>query len=187
MANWSATRNLASQLDPKAKRKPPSEWTVLGTPAQRSDIPEIVTGQFEFVHNVRVPGMLHGRVVRPPAPGATVMSVDESSVQGMPGLVKVVVKKNFIGVVAEKPWQALQAADKLRITWSSGTGLANQTDFYEQLRNQKPTRDILLVDSKDVEQKLGQAASSSEGHLPSSVSSARIHGQFLRGCGRAGR
>ncbi len=145
-------------LDPKAKRKPPSEWTILGTPAQRPDIPEIVTGQFEFVHNVRLPGMLHGRVVRPPAAGATVMNVDESSVEGMPGLVKVVVKKNFVGVVAQKPWQALQAADKLKVTWSSGTGLANQSDFYEQLRNQKPTRDILLTDSKDVEQKLGQAA-----------------------------
>jgi nicotinate dehydrogenase subunit B len=145
-------------LDPKAKRKPPREWTVLGTPAQRPDIPEIVTGQFEFVHNVRVPGMLHGRVVRPPAAGATVMSVDESSVQGMPGLVKVVVKKNFVGVVAEKPWQALQAADKLKVTWSSGSGLANLADFYGQLRNQKPTRDILLVDSKDLEQKMGQAA-----------------------------
>ena len=145
-------------LDPKAKRKPPSEWTVLGTPAQRPDIPEIVTGQFEFVHNVRVPGMLHGRVVRPPAAGATVMSVDESSVAGMPGLVKVVVKKNFVGVVAEKPWQALQAADKLKVTWTSGSGLTNPTDFYQQLRNQKPTRDTLLVDSKDVEQKLGQAA-----------------------------
>jgi nicotinate dehydrogenase subunit B len=145
-------------LDPKAKRKPPSQWTVLGTPAQRSDIPEIVTGQFEFVHNVRLPGMLHGRVVRPPAAGATVMSVDESSVQGMPGLVKVVVKKNFVGVVAEKPWQALQAAEKLKVTWSSGSGLTRPSDFYEQLRNQKPTRDILLVDSKDLEQKLGQAA-----------------------------
>jgi nicotinate dehydrogenase subunit B len=151
-------KKFSLALDPKAKRKSPGEWTVLGTPAQRPDIPEIVTGQFEFVHNVRVPGMLHGRVVRPPAPGATVMSVDESSVQGMPGLVKVVVKKNFVGVVAEKPWQALQAADKLRITWSPGQGLSNQTDFYEQLRNQQPTRDTLLVDSKDVPQKLGQAA-----------------------------
>ena len=145
-------------LDPKAKRKPPSEWTVLGQPVQRPDMPDIVTGQFEFVHNVRVPGMLHGRVVRPPAAGATVMSVDESSVQGMPGLVKVVVKKNFVGVVSEKPWQAMQAAEKLKVTWSPGSGLANPRDFYEQLRNQKPTRDILLVDSKDVEQKLGQAA-----------------------------
>ena len=145
-------------LDPKAKRKPPAEWTVLGTPARRPDMPDIVTGQFEFVHNVRVPGMLHGRVVRPPASGATVLSVDESSVEGMPGLVKVVVKKNFVGVVAEKPWQALQAAEKLKVTWSAGSGLARAADFYEQLRNQKPTRDILLVDSKDVEQKMGQAA-----------------------------
>jgi nicotinate dehydrogenase subunit B len=145
-------------LDPKARRKPPGEWTVLGTAAQRPDIPEIVTGQFEFVHNVRVPGMLHGRVVRPPRAGATVMSVDESSVAGMPGLVKVVVKKNFVGVVAEKPWQALQAAEKLKVTWTPGSGLKRPADFYEQLRNQKPTRDILLVDSKDVEQKLGQAA-----------------------------
>jgi nicotinate dehydrogenase subunit B len=102
--------------------------------------------------------MLHGRVVRPPAAGATVISVDESSVAGMPGLVKVVVKKNFVGVVAEKPWQALQVADKLKVTWSSGSGLTNPGDFYEQLRNQKPTRDIMLVDSKDVEQKMGQAA-----------------------------
>jgi CO/xanthine dehydrogenase Mo-binding subunit len=151
-------KKFSLTLDPKAKRKPPSEWTVLGTPAQRPDIPEIVTGQFEFVHNVRLPGMLHGRVVRPPAAGATVIGVDESSVAGMPGLVKVVVKKNFVGVVAEKPWQAMQVADKLKVTWSSGSGLANPADFYEQLRNQKPTRDIMLVDSKDVEQKLGQAA-----------------------------
>jgi nicotinate dehydrogenase subunit B len=145
-------------LDPKAKRKPPSDWTVLGKPVHRADIPEIVTGQFEFAHNVRVPGMLHGRVVRPPSNGATVMSVDESSVQGMPGLVKVVVKKNFVGVVAEKPWQALQAAEKLKVDWSAGSGLPNRESFVEQLRNQKPTRDILFVDSKDVEQKLAQAA-----------------------------
>ena len=62
------------QLNPNAKRKPASEWTVLGTEAQRPDLPALVTGQFEFVHNVRLPGMLHGRVVRPPAVGATVDS-----------------------------------------------------------------------------------------------------------------
>ncbi|HTR38806.1 MAG TPA: molybdopterin cofactor-binding domain-containing protein [Bryobacteraceae bacterium] len=145
-------------LDPSAKRKPPSEWTVLGKPIHRLDIPEIVTGQFEFVHNVRVPGMLHGSVVRPPATGATVESVDESSVQGMPGLVKVVVKKNFVGIVAEKPWQALQAAEKLKVNWSAGTGLPEQAGFIERLRDQKGSRDFLLVDSKDVDQKLGQAA-----------------------------
>ncbi len=75
----------------------------------------MATGQFEFVHNVRLPGMLHGRVVRPPAVGATLVGVDEGSVRAMPGVVKVVVKKNFVGVVAEKPWQAIQAAEKLKV------------------------------------------------------------------------
>ena len=86
-------------------------------------MPAMATGTFEFVHNVRVPGMLHGRVVRPPAVGATLVSVDESSVRDLPGVVKVVVKKNFVGVVAEKPWQAMQAAEKLKVTWTPGTGL----------------------------------------------------------------
>ena len=102
------------------------------------------------------PGMLHGRVVRPPAVGATVVSVDEASVQGMPGLVKVVVKKNFVGVVAEKPWQAIQAANKLKVDWTPGAGLPKQADFYESSAQQKPTRDTLLVDSKDVDQKLAK-------------------------------
>ena len=145
-------------LDAKAKRKDPREWTVLGTPVGRPDLPAIVTGQFEFVHNVRVPGMVHGRVVRPPAVGATVMSVDESSVRDLPGVIKVVVRQNFIGVVAQKPWQAIQAASALKVTWSAGAGLPPQADFPAHLRQQKLTRDTLLVDSKDVDQKLNQAA-----------------------------
>jgi len=146
------------KLDSNAKRKSPNEWTVLGKPVPRPDLPELVTGQFEFAHNVRVPGMLHGMVVRPPAVGATLVNVDESSVQGMAGLVKVVVKKNFVGVVAEKRWQAIQAANKLKVTWTPGVGLPSHTDFYDYMRNQKATRDILLVNSKDVEQKLTEAA-----------------------------
>ena len=101
--------------------------------------------------------MLHGRVVRPPAVGATLVSVDESSVKDLPGVVKVVVRKNFVGVVAEKPWQAIQAAEKLKVTWTPGTGLPKQSDFYESLRKQ-PTRDTMLVDSKDIAQTLAKAA-----------------------------
>ena len=86
------------------------------------------------------------------------VNVDESSVAGMPGFVKVVVKKNFVGVVAQKPWQAMQAANKLKVTWTPGAGLPKQATFYEYLRNQKPTRDTLLVNSKDVEQKLAESA-----------------------------
>jgi CO/xanthine dehydrogenase Mo-binding subunit len=151
-------RKFSLTLNPNARRKHPSEWKVLGTPAPRPDLPAMATGQFEFVHNVKLPGMLHGRVVRPPTVGATLRSVDESSVQGMPGLVKVVVKKNFVGVVAEKPWQAIQAAGKLRVEWTAGTALVNQATYYDSLRNQKPVRDTLLFDSKDTEQKLAGAA-----------------------------
>jgi nicotinate dehydrogenase subunit B len=151
-------RPFGLTLNPSARRKRPGDWTVLGTAVPRVEFPAMVTGQFEYVHNVRVPGMVHGRVVRPPAVGATVVSVDESSVRGLPGVMKVVVKKNFVGVVAEKPWQAIQAASKLQVAWTAGSGLPAQRDFYEHLRNQKPARDALLVNSKDVEQALASAS-----------------------------
>ncbi len=150
-------RKLGIPLSTTARRKPASEWTVLGKPVGRVDMPAMATGQFEFVHNVRVPGMLHGRVVRPPAVGSTLVSVDEGSVRGLPGLVKVVVKKNFVGVVAEKPWQAIQAANQLKATWTPGVGLPSHRDFYDYLRNQKPSRDTFVVSSKDVDEKLAQA------------------------------
>ena len=145
-------------LDPNAPRKPFSEWTVLGKPIPRVDIPALAMGTFEFVHNVKRPGMLHGKVVRPPAVGATVVSVDESSVAGMPGLVKVVVKKNFVGVVAEKPWQAIQVANKLKVNWSAGSGITKQSEYYDALRKQQPSRNAFLINSGDVDQTLASAA-----------------------------
>jgi len=147
--------NLA--VDLKAKRRHPSEWTILGKPVPDVDIRALATGQFEFVHNIHVTGMLHGRVVRPPAVRATVVSVDESSVRGIPGLVKVVVRKNFVGVVAVKQMQAMQAAAELKVVWTSDTSLPPQQDFYDYIRKQ-PSRDVLMVDSQDVDQKVAQAA-----------------------------
>ncbi|HSF14681.1 MAG TPA: molybdopterin cofactor-binding domain-containing protein [Vicinamibacteria bacterium] len=146
-------------LDSGARRRPPSDWRVMGTPAPRAELPDLATSRFEFVHNVRVPGMLHGRVVRPPSVGAKLSSVNEESVEDVPGLVKVVVKNDFVGVVAEKPWQAIQAAEKLSCEWSAGPALVSQNDFYEHLRHQEPRSDRLVVDSKDVDATLERAAS----------------------------
>jgi CO/xanthine dehydrogenase Mo-binding subunit len=101
--------------------------------------------------------MLHGRVVRPPAVGATLVGVDENSLRGIPGLVKVVARKNFVGVVAEKQMQAVKAASQLKVVWTSGAGLPAQQDFYDYIRKQ-PSRDVLMVDSLDMEQRLAQAA-----------------------------
>jgi nicotinate dehydrogenase subunit B len=146
-------------LNPAARRKHPGTWRVLGTPVKRLDGAAMATGRFEFVHNVRVDGMLHGRVVRPPAIGATLVRVDESSVRGLPGFVRLVVKENFIGIVAEKPWQAIQAAEKLAVTWTPGAALPEQHGFYAHLRAHTPRRDALTVDSGDVDRRLASAAS----------------------------
>lgn len=153
-----AGKALNVRIDGRARRKPASEWTVLGQPVPRVDMPAMVTGQFEFVHDVRLPGMLHGAVVRPAAVGATLVAVDEGSIRDMSGIVKVVVRKNFVGIVAEKPWRALQAASALKVTWSDGISLPPQHDFYAFMRKQ-PSRDTLVVDSKDVEEKLASADS----------------------------
>ena len=109
-----------------------------------------------------------------------------ASVRDVPGLVKVVVKKNFVGVVAEKPWPARQAADKLKVTWSEGAGLPDPRDFHEYLRRQQPTRDTLLVDSKDVDAEAGARRDGGEGDLPASVPDARVPGHLLRRRGRRG-
>src|SRR5260370_40211392 len=94
----------------RAGRKAPRLYTVLGTSLPRIDLATKVTGEFEYIQNVRRPGMVHGKVVRPPVVGATVVSVDNSSVASMPGNVQVVVKKDFVGVVAARECPAIQGA-----------------------------------------------------------------------------
>ena len=86
----------------------PRDWTVLGTPVPRLDAPALAAGTFEFVQNVRVPGMLHGRVVRPPAVGATLVWRRRNVGQRHAGVREGRGRKNFVGVVAQKPWQATQ-------------------------------------------------------------------------------
>ena len=150
-------KKFSLPLSATAKRKVPREWTILGNPVKRLDMPEMVTGRFEYVHNVRVPGMVHGRVVRPPTVGATVVSIDEASVSSLPGFIKVVSRKDFVGVVFEKQWQAVQAANQLKVTWKPGPALPPQASFYDHMRKQ-PSRDTFLVDSKDVDATLAKAA-----------------------------
>jgi nicotinate dehydrogenase subunit B len=151
------SKRFTVSLNPAAKRHSPDQWRVLGKPVPSLDRPALMTGQFEFVHNVRVPGMLHGRVVRPPEVGATVSRVDQSSVEGKPGVIKVVMRKNFVGVVAETQWQAIQAVRRLKVDWKPAVELPAQRDFYDALRKQ-PSEDTLIVDSKDVDQHVSRAS-----------------------------
>ncbi len=143
-------------LSPAAKRRSAAQWTVLGKPVPSLDRAALMTGQFEFLHSVRVPGMLHGRVVRPPQMGATLAHIDEQSVRNIPGLKQVVVRKDFVGVVADTQHHATLAARQLIVRWNPGPQLPLQDQFFDHLQKQ-PSHDVLSVDSGDVESQLAAA------------------------------
>ena len=101
-------------------------YTIVGQSVPRVDVPAKATGELVYVHDVRVPGMLHGRVVRPPYAGVdagdfvgtSLIAVDEASVRDIPGLVAVVRIGDFVGVVAEREENAVKAAAQLKVTGS---------------------------------------------------------------------
>jgi len=137
----------------------PSTWKVLGQSVPRVDIPAKAKGTFQYVQKVRVRGMLHGRVVRPPALGARVQNIDSNVVNGLPGSPRVVQVNDFVGVVADTEWHAIKAAEALAsgITWSAGDTLPAQTDLYTYM-TQQPSRDSLSVNAADVDQAMASAA-----------------------------
>lgn len=114
---------------PKAHLKDPSAYTVVGKSVPRKDIPAKMTGQFTYIQDVRVPGMLHGRVVRPYGVGASLRSVDETGLKAIPGFVQIVRRDNFLGVVAETEWAAIEAAAKLGSTLSPSGADAGQAKW----------------------------------------------------------
>jgi nicotinate dehydrogenase subunit B len=118
----------------------------------------LMTGQFEFVHSVKRPGILHGRVVRPPEMGATLAHVDEPSVASVSGMVKVFVRGDFVGVVAETQHAAIVAARQLAVRWNPGPDLPPQKKFYDYLQ-QQPSKAELSVDSGDIDAQLASAGS----------------------------
>lgn len=141
--------------------KPLSEYKYIGKSIPRFDVPKrLIEGN--FCQNVRVPGMLHGRLVRPASMGSTLVSVDESSVQNIPGFVKLVVKGNFVGVVCQREEQAIQAQEKLKVTWSDWAGLPGHENVFEALRRQPADKRIPnpnpKVETGNVDAALGNAA-----------------------------
>jgi CO/xanthine dehydrogenase Mo-binding subunit len=127
-------RAINLKVDANAPIKPPEARRVVGRSAPRVDIPEKVFGRFHYVHDLKRPGMLHGRPVRPPAMGAVAEAVDEASVRDIPGLVRVVHQGGFVGVVAESEWSAIRAAQALRVRWSDWAGLPEQAKIWDHVR-----------------------------------------------------
>jgi nicotinate dehydrogenase subunit B len=134
-------RNFSLQVDKTAAVKDPANFKIVGRSVPRVDIPGKVTGQFTYMQDFRLSDMLHGRVVRPPAIGATLQSIDEDSVKDIPGLIRVVRIGNFVGVVAETEWGAIRASRRLKVTWSRWEGLPDQKTLWEYVRGTKVVKE----------------------------------------------
>src|ERR1700722_15227866 len=119
---------LHVQAQPESKLKDPATYTVVGKPVPRVDIPAKVTGGAAYVQDMRLPGMVHARVVRPPSYGAQLTECDTASIETMPGVVKVIRSGNFLAVAAKKEFQAIKAMRALAAAakWRETAGRPKQ-------------------------------------------------------------
>jgi nicotinate dehydrogenase subunit B len=132
-----------------APLKPVTDYKLVGKSPVRNDIPEKVSGKYVYLQHVRLPAMVHGRVVRPRGQGvygagAKVASVDESSIAEIPD-ARVLRKGDFVGVVASREWDAVRAAQQLKITWNLPATLPGSGDaLYDAMRAEKTTDHVVL-------------------------------------------
>ena len=138
--DWNGKWGNALVAQGKAKPKAVADYKIVGQSAPRRDIPLKVTGGFDYIADHKVDGMVHGRVIRPAIAGATPVSFDAASVASIPG-VEVVHKKDFIGLVAPREWDAIRAARMLKVTWSEAAPpFVDHTTLYDHIRKTPPLK-----------------------------------------------
>jgi len=142
----------------KAQPKNPSEHKIVGQSIKREDVAPKVFAQEDFVTDVKVPGMVHGRTIRPGVAGAVPVKVDESSIKDIPG-AKVVWDKGFLGVVADKEWDAIQAAQKLKVEWSKvDQPFPEQASLYDHIRKASVRKRSVDKENGNVDEAFKNAA-----------------------------
>lgn len=141
---------LHVQAQATSKLKDPATFRVMGQPVPRVDIPAKVTGGAAYVQDMRLPDMVHARVVRPPSYGAQLTECDTSTVEKLPGVVKVVRDGNFLAVVAKKEFQAIKAMARLSAAakWNEKPGLPKQDDLPRALTS-LPSQDKVIFQQSD--------------------------------------
>ena len=156
--DWNKEIGRSLYAPGKAKPKDPKDHTIVGKPIARSDIAPKVYAQEDFCTDVKLPGMVHGRMIRPPVAGATPVKVDESSVAGIPG-ARVVWDNGFLGVVADKEWDAVKAAQSLKVEWSdTKPPFPNAGALYEHIRNSPVRKREVGKESGNVDEAFKSAA-----------------------------
>jgi nicotinate dehydrogenase subunit B len=141
---------LHVQAQPTSSLKDPASFKVMGQPVPRVDIPAKVTGGAAYVQDMRLPGMVHARVVRPPSYGAELTECDASAIEKLPGVIRVVRDGNFLAVVAEKEFLAVKAMKALAaaVKWRESAKLPNQNDLANVL-TALPSQDFAILTRSD--------------------------------------
>ncbi len=123
-----------------AKIKPVNELRVVGQPLKRYDIPAKVDGSLTWAVDMKLPGMVHARNVRPAFAGATLGSIDESSVANIPGFIRVISRGNYVAVICEREEQAIRAATQLKVEWKkpATAPFPASSELFNYMRSAKP-------------------------------------------------
>ena len=139
--NVTLTGNNVDATTGVAKVKPVQELKIVGQSLQRYDIPAKVDGSLKWAVDMKAPGMVHARNVKPPSAGAKLVRIDEASVSGIPGFIKVVSKGNYLAVVCEREEQAIRAARQLKVEWQKPATPAfpASDDLFTYMRSATPT------------------------------------------------
>jgi CO/xanthine dehydrogenase Mo-binding subunit len=142
----------------KAQPKKPSDYKIVGQPIHREDVGPKVFAKEDFVTDVKLPGMIHGRILRPPVAGSVPVKVDEASVKDIPG-ARVVWKNGFLGVVADREWDAIQAMQKLKVEWSQPKPpFPPQASLYDHIRKSSLRKRTVEKENGNVDDAFKSAA-----------------------------
>ncbi|MET0981348.1 MAG: molybdopterin cofactor-binding domain-containing protein [Telluria sp.] len=150
-ASLVAEAPLAMKVDAKAPLKDPGSYRIVGKPVARVDIPAKVSGEFAYVQDFRLPGMLHARVIRPAGIKSQLLSFDDRPARRVKGFVRTVRKGNFLAVVSTSEWGAVKASRLVKVEWSDWKGLPEKSRVFDHMRSNR-------VVSDEVVQKAGDAA-----------------------------
>src|SRR2546428_6640453 len=144
-------RDFQLKLDPKAPLKDPKDYTIVGQPVARLDIPDKMSGRFTYMHDFKVKGMIHARVIRPHAMKATLQAWNDFDCRKIPGYIGAIRKGNYLAVLGRSEWAAIKASKAVETTWSDWQGLPDKAALWEWLRKVKINKDEDL-------QKIGNSA-----------------------------
>ena len=153
---WNQKIGNALEIKVQAEPKKVSDYKIVGKSFPRSDVAGKVTGTVDYVTDVKLPGMLHARVVRPPVAGAAPVSIDEDSIRAMGA--SVVRIKDLVAVVAEKEWDAVRGAQALKVTWSAvEPPFPGHKEIYDYIRAAKPALETEVKKLDGIENIFGSA------------------------------